>query len=137
MGSSSDCIVTEYTEENTFKDSLEDESVESKENFKIGKTDTFDDSKSELEKLIIILKKGIKHDEPGIKYIKYPNLLVSALEELNKMIGMHRLKESVAIQTVRLIENLKAGEKSPKMLNTVLYGPPGCGKTVRDRKSVV
>jgi hypothetical protein len=131
MGST-DCIVTEYNDSDTIKDSLEDF-----ENFKYGKTqstdassETFTDSMTELEKLISILKKGIKKNEPGIKVIKYPNLLVSALEELNQMIGMYRLKESVAIQTVRLIENLKAGEKSPKMLNTVLYGPPGCGKTV-------
>lgn len=135
MGST-DCLVTEYNDsDSTTKDSLED--YEFKDNFKYGKsqstdttTDIFNDSMSELEKLIIILKKGIKKNEPGIKVIKYPQLLVSALEELNKIIGMHRLKESVAIQTVRLIENLKAGEKSPKMLNTVLSGPPGCGKTM-------
>jgi len=127
---SSECIVTEYTQskDSVLKDSLEDDDV----NFKIGESNNSSEKseKTELEKLINIIKKGIKYKEVGIKVIKYPNLLVSALEELNNMIGMHRLKESVAIQTVRLIENLKAGEKSAKMLNTVLYGPPGCGKTI-------
>ena len=85
--------------------------------------------KTELENLIEILKRGIKKGEVGIKYIKYPNLLVLALEELNSLIGMHRLKDSVAIQTVTLIERMKAGEKTPAMLNCMLSGPPGVGKS--------
>lgn len=86
-------------------------------------------NKSELEKLIAILKKGIKNNEPGIKFIKYPDLLVASLEDLNNMIGLHRIKECAAIQTVRLIENLKAGEKSTQMLNTIITGSAGLGKT--------
>ncbi len=113
---SSECIVTEYTEEGEAE-------ITSNENFKTP------ESKTELENLISVLKKGIRNKEPGIKYIKYPELLVVALEELNEMIGLHRVKESAAIQTVRLIENLKAGENSPKMLNTVITGLAGCGKT--------
>ena len=131
--SSSDCIVTELTED--FRDSLEDydtsEYTSETSNFKAGCSDcsSFDNNSSELDKLIYILKKGIKEEEPGIKVIKYPDLLVKALEELNGMVGLHRIKESAAIQTVRLIENLKDGENSPKMLNTILTGPPGIGKT--------
>ena len=117
---SSECIVTEYTEEIGGSTNL---SSASGENFKTP------GPKTELEKLIFVLKKGIKDKEPGSKYIKYPELLVVALEDLNSMIGMHRIKESAAIQTVRLIENLKNGEKSTQMLNTVLMGEKGCGKT--------
>lgn len=120
--SSSDCIVTELDTNfigGESSSNIKDEKAESDQT----------DEKDELQKLIFILKNGIKNNEPGIKYIKYPDLLVDALEKLNATIGMHRLKESVAIQTVRLIENLKLGEKSPKMLNTVLYGNPGTGKT--------
>ena len=113
---SSECIVTEYTEETPYSTS--------QDNFQIPKN-----NETELEKLIGVLKKGIKNKEPGIKYIKYPELLVVALEELNEMIGLHRIKESAAIQTVRLIENLKAGENSPKMLNTIITGMPGVGKS--------
>ena len=87
------------------------------------------DTVTELDHLIRILKKGIKKGEPGIKAIKYPNLLVDALEEMNNMVGMHRLKESVALQTMELIQNLQDGTATKSMLNTVLYGPPGCGKT--------
>jgi DNA polymerase III delta prime subunit len=133
---SSECIVTEYTEdsrEKHLRDSLDD----NESNFKINNSETFSNktdknemtNKTELEKLIYILEKGIKNKEPGIKYIKYPELLVIALKELNELVGLDRVKESVAIQTVRLIEILKTGDKSPKMLNTILYGPPGVGKT--------
>lgn len=84
---------------------------------------------SELENLIIILKKGIKKNEPGIQVIKYPNMLVDVLEELNNMIGMDRLKESIALQTLELIENMKESKPNMSMLHTVLYGGPGLGKT--------
>lgn len=142
---SSDCAVTEvedFTSESNRDDNIEteensrekskntDETSENGENFIGGNTTSF----TELENLIRILKKGIEKKEPGIKYIKYPVLLVEALEELNSMIGMDRVKESVALQTVRLIENLKNGEKSPKMLNTILYGPAGVGKTATGLK---
>ena len=131
--SSSDCVVTEL-QDNITKDSLEDYTdtnyTSEADNFKGGDTSSIDESLSELEKLIYILKKGIKNNEPGIKVIKFPNLLVTALEELNSIIGMHRIKESAAIQTVRLIENLKNGEKSTNMLNTILTGGPGLGKTL-------
>ena len=118
---SSECIVTEYTEEVDVSTNL---TSTSGENFKTP------DPKTELEKLIFVLKKGIKDKEPGIKYIKYPELLVVALEDLNGMIGMHRIKEATAIQTVRLIENLKNGERTPAMLNTIITGVPGLGKSL-------
>ena len=117
---SSECIVTEYTEEVDVTTNL---TSTSGENFKTP------GPKTELEKLIFVLKKGIKDKEPGIKYIKYPELLVVALEDLNSMIGLHNIKEAAAIQTVRLIENLKNGEKSMQMLNTILIGMQGTGKT--------
>ena len=117
---SSECIVTEYTEEIGGSTNL---SSTSGENFKTP------GPKTELEKLIFVLKKGIKDKEPGLKYIKYPELLVVALEDLNGMIGLDNIKEAAAIQTVRLIENLKNGEKSMQMLNTILIGGAGVGKT--------
>lgn len=91
--------------------------------------ESINNSNSELKNLINIIKRGIRKNEPGIKVIKYPDLLVSSLEELDEMVGLDRLKESVAMQTVKMIENLKKGKKSTKMLNTVLTGSQGCGKT--------
>ena len=84
---------------------------------------------SELKNLINIIKRGIRKNEPGIKVIKYPELLLSSLQEMDNMIGLDNIKESVAMQTVKMIENLKKGKKSTKMLNTVLTGVQGCGKT--------
>ena len=130
-----DCIVSEYDESSTrenFKGGISTTN-ETTDNDNTDNTNTSNDTiysnKSELEKLIDILKKGIKKNEPGIKYIKYPSLLVNALEELNSLIGMDRLKDSVAVQTVQLIERMKAGEKTTAMLNCMLCGPPGVGKT--------
>lgn len=93
-------------------------------NFETGYT-----NKTELEKLIEIIKKGIRDKEEGIKVIRYPELLVQSLQELNDMIGLEKIKESAAIQTVHLIENLKTGRKNMSMLNTILSGSPGVGKT--------
>lgn len=118
-----DCQVTSYSDEyiNTSNQSTRNSSMHS---------NTYrSDETNELEKLIRIVKKGIRDDEPGIKYIEHPQLLVNALEELNSMIGMSRLKQSIALQTVELIERMKSGERNMAMLNAMLSGPPGVGKT--------
>jgi uncharacterized membrane protein YgcG len=83
----------------------------------------------DLETLIHTLQYKIENNDPYIKCIKYPNLLISSLIELNYLVGMERLKVSIALQVMRLIVGLNNGEKSTKMLNTILYGPPGVGKT--------
>ena len=83
----------------------------------------------ELESLIQILQHKIETGDPQIKCVKYPNLLMSSLIELNHLVGMERLKDSIALQVMRLIDGVNNGEKSTKMLNTILYGPPGVGKT--------
>ena len=73
--------------------------------------------RSELEKLINLVRKGIRDDEPGIKSIKHPQLLLEALEELNSLVGMSRLKRNIALQTVELIERMKSGEKKTNPLS--------------------
>ena len=83
----------------------------------------------ELESLIQIIQDKIQTDDPQIKCVKYPNLLITSLIELNHLVGMERLKDSIALQVMRLIDGANNGEKSTKMLNTILYGPPGVGKT--------
>ena len=83
----------------------------------------------ELESLINILQQKIDNGHPHIKSIKHPTLLISSLIELNCLVGMQRLKDSIALQIMRLIDGARQGEKGSKMLNTILYGPPGVGKT--------
>ena len=53
------------------------------------------------------------------------------LEELDSMIGMHKLKENVVDQILYFIQELHKISKSntSDFMHTVIYGPPGTGKT--------
>ena len=88
-----------------------------------------DDSECELSSLINLLKDKIACNDFMIKNIKYPQLLLLSLQELDDLVGMDRLKDSISLQVMRLIDSLNNGESSAKMLNSILYGPPGVGKT--------
>jgi len=92
-------------------------------------SDCSGESEYQLSTLIEVLKDRIATNDPMLDSVKYPNLLVSTLEELNNLIGMNRLKDSISLQIMRLIDAVNNGEKSNSMLNTILYGPPGVGKT--------
>lgn len=62
-------------------------------------------------------------------HIKDPQKLLLSLQKLNNMIGMEKIKESIAQQTAFLMNKMKNGDFSMKMLNTCLYSSPGCGKS--------
>lgn len=82
---------------------------------------------SELDKLIDQCQEYIKTNNPIIKKVKYPRLLVNYLKEIkNEIIGLDEIKNSIASQTMYLINNQG---NSKNMLNSVIYGPPGVGKT--------
>ena len=51
------------------------------------------------------------------------------LVELNTMVGLEQLKESVLDQLFYFIQNLHVGENNTDYKHTVLFGPPGTGKT--------
>ena len=51
------------------------------------------------------------------------------LVELNNMIGMKQLKESVLNQLIYFIQELNVGTNSNDFKHTVICGPPGTGKT--------
>ena len=57
----------------------------------------------------------------------------SPLLELNNMIGMNTLKDSVVDQILYFIQDLhtiaKVGSINEDFMHTVIYGPPGTGKT--------
>jgi len=71
-----------------------------------------------ISDLIILLE---KYED---SFYDYENL-IRALKELNSMIGMTYLKESITKQIMYLIKN----KNFNVMLNTVIYGPPGTGKS--------
>lgn len=95
---------------------------------------------TELSRLIARLQKGITRNAPYIKTIRDPQLLVIALKELDALTGNDKVKDSVATQVSHLImvktrASQNSGiKKDEVMLNTVLYGPPGVGKTLIGNK---
>lgn len=85
---------------------------------------------ADLKRLIDKLSISIKNKEKYLEKVKHPDLLVNSLKDLNNMIGMSRAKKSIAHQVVKLVKNLNCKNPSQSnMLHTVLYGPPGVGKT--------
>lgn len=57
-----------------------------------------------------------------------PEDLLIALKELDALIGMKGLKDSICEQVMYLFEQ-RSNNFQDTMLHTVLYGPPGTGKT--------
>ena len=53
------------------------------------------------------------------------------LHELNDMIGMHNLKNSIVDQIIYFVQNLHINKDAlnPDFMHTCIYGPPGSGKT--------
>ena len=91
---------------------------------------------SELKKLIARIQHGIIKNASYVKTIRHPQLLVHSLKELNELIGNDKVKDSVATQVSHLIMVKRRAldsniiKEDEVMLNTVLYGPPGVGKTL-------
>lgn len=88
-----------------------------------------------LGRLIDRLDLGIKTNAGYMKTIRYPRLLIDSLKELNDVIGNRDLKCQITKQVEHLIANeirRSAGEQveDETMLNIVMYGPPGSGKTM-------
>lgn len=82
-----------------------------------------------LTNLINQLHTNILSNNKSIKYIKNPKKLYNSLIKLYNIIGMNDIKESIAQQTSYLMNKLEYGDFSLKMLNTILFGDPGVGKT--------
>lgn len=72
----------------------------------------------------------------GKSFKFYKNLDIVALwrlqpwlEELDKMVGMDSLKETVFFQVIYYLQGMHTKNKNEEYLHTVIYGPPGSGKT--------
>jgi len=84
---------------------------------------------SDLEELIDEIEDMIDSNHEALSNVQDKKLLLKSLKELNSIIGMERLKTSMVLQINFLINNRKDKGITPKMNNTILYGPPGVGKT--------
>lgn len=51
------------------------------------------------------------------------------LEELDSMVGMNSLKESVFFQIIYYIQGMHYRNRNEEYLHTIILGNPGCGKT--------
>jgi hypothetical protein len=74
-------------------------------------------------------------EDPTIKYdidLKKLHKISKPIRELNNMIGLDKLKESIVDQILYFTQNLHKspnGRETMDYMHTVLYGPPGTGKT--------
>lgn len=88
----------------------------------------------DLNQLILILKKGIDKNSNYIKTIRDPHLLIKSLKELNNSIGNRKIKTSISMQVSHLIMNKLRSQRHHDeehvMLNVLLCGDPGVGKTM-------
>lgn len=55
--------------------------------------------------------------------------IIPYLEELNKMIGMQSLKETVFYQVIYYLKGMHTRNKNDEYLHTIIMGPPGSGKS--------
>lgn len=74
-------------------------------------------------------------EDPTVRYdidLKKLHRISKPIRELNNMIGLEKLKESVVDQILYFAQNLHkspGGNETMDYMHTVLYGPPGTGKT--------
>lgn len=106
----------------------------------------------DMEAVETIKKKRVRpkiklEDAPPVKSIKelielgksikfYRNIdtimlwrMLPYLQELNDMIGMDSLKETIFYQIIYYLQGLHTKNRNEEYLHTAIYGPPGCGKT--------
>lgn len=86
-----------------------------------------------LDRLIEKLHKSHNDRTRGLKTpfdsVPNPDLLIGSLKKLNSMVGNNDLKDSISSQIGYLLTMRQNNPKQKIMLNTILYGPPGVGKT--------
>ncbi|CAN5863801.1 hypothetical protein BH23THE1_BH23THE1_32210 [soil metagenome] len=90
---------------------------------------------SELSSLIIRLKTyqciGEVPRPNALKFILDYQRFINTLENINNMVGLEVIKKQITHQVESFIVNYRRFGKPTygQKLHTILYGPPGCGKT--------
>lgn len=84
-----------------------------------------------MDRLITDVENGIIENKKFISGIRYPKMLLKNLKELKATIGNDTTKDEIALQ----IQHVIVSKSNPNttdnklMLHSLLYGPPGVGKT--------
>ena len=84
---------------------------------------------TELQTLITNVEAGLSSGALFLKKVAHPQLFLMALKELSSIVGNDKLKNNFASQISYLLTQKRFDAKRPVMLNTIIYGPPGVGKT--------
>jgi SpoVK/Ycf46/Vps4 family AAA+-type ATPase len=93
----------------------------------------------DLKQLIYNLERGREEKDSYFQYIRYPDLFLEALHELKDVIGNEKIKKAIAEQIPYYIFTRQQVEKGKikedeVMMNTVIFGKPGVGKTLIGKK---
>lgn len=85
-----------------------------------------------IKNLICHIKVMYYNNDPMLSNVEDVNLLYNALCDLDEIVGMYEVKDSIVKQIKFLLVNHSSNDKGKfdgHMLHTVIYGPPGVGKT--------
>jgi SpoVK/Ycf46/Vps4 family AAA+-type ATPase len=92
--------------------------------------ETIDASVTSLADLINIIEKNEYRTDTEYNIdLKSLHNIKTELLELNTMIGMETMKQSIVDQLLYFVQNLHVGKDSGDFKHTAIYGPPGTGKT--------
>ena len=83
-----------------------------------------------LNDLVVLIDENEYNEDTDYNIdLKLLHDIKNELKDLNNMVGLEQLKESVLDQLFYFIQNLHIGENNSDYKHTVLFGPPGTGKT--------
>jgi hypothetical protein len=85
---------------------------------------------SGLKELIREIEFMINDNDKTLDAIQDKFLLLQSLQELDSVVGMKRLKDTVSLQVKKLLLDKRLPvSKTKKMMSVIFYGPPGTGKS--------
>lgn len=94
------------------------------------KQKTIDASINTLSDIIKIINENEYDDDTEYNIdLKSLHNIKDELVELNEMIGMDSIKQSILNQLIYFVQELHLGKETSDFKHTVIYGPPGTGKT--------
>ena len=81
----------------------------------------------EVNSIKDLIKLGLQHyDSPIFKKLFK---LVVPLIKIDRLIGMDSIKNQLSKQIIYFVQDFHKYDNEGSMLHSVIYGPPGCGKT--------